>query len=89
MFYILLVIYFLGCILALIYIRQHNYLCDKDKSSNELKMSTYSSLASWLYFVVEYEKFGVGELPDDLLQNTIEEAVPDCSKHFNEHLFID
>jgi hypothetical protein len=79
--------YILGCILAFLKIRQHNHLCDINKPCKEPIMSKKSALASWLYFIVEYKAFGIGELPDDLIQETTEEPVPDCSKHFNSHLF--
>ena len=80
-------IYILGCILAFLNIRQHNHLCDINKPCKEPRMRQISALASWLYFVVEYKAFGIGELPDDLIQETTEEPIPDCSKHFNNHLF--
>lgn len=81
--------YLMGVILALKSIRQHNYSCKVNSPVNEFRMSQISALASWMYFIVEYRAFGIGELPDDLVQIANEEAVPDCSKHFDNHLFID
>ena len=82
------IIYLMGCILAYFNIRRHNALCSISKQLEEVKMSLFSSFASWFYFLVQYHTFGVGELPDDLVQETNEEPIPDCSKHFNDHLFL-
>ena len=82
-----ILIYFIGFALALIYIRQYNYSCDINKPCKEPRMKQISALASWLYFIVEHHTFGIGELPDDLVQEITDEAVPDCSKHFDNHLF--
>ena len=80
------IIYFLGCISAFLSIRQHNHLCDINKPCKEPRMMQISALFSWLYFIVEYKAFGIGELPDDLVQ---EDITPDDETHFNNHLFID
>ena len=87
MLYFAIVTYIIGAILALNSIMQYNYSCDINKPCKELKMKQISALASWLYFIVEHYTFGIGELPDDLVQEITDEAVPDCSKHFDNHLF--
>ena len=84
-----IIIYFIGCILALNSIIQYNYSCDINKPCKEAKMRKISSLASWLYFIVEHNTFGIGELPDDLVQNSaLENHIPDDATHFNDHLFL-
>lgn len=78
-------IYVIGFIFAYFNIKHHNSLCDISKQLEDAKMSGFSAVFSWLYFIVEHHTFGVGEIPDDIADR----HAPDDDKHFNNHLFLD
>ena len=82
MIYCILIVYLFTVIFAFNSIRQHNL----SKLKYDRKISPISAIFGLLYFVIEYDAYRIGELPDDLVQENI---APDDETHFNNHLFID